>query len=65
MRRANTAAIEHFIDQQIDQRKRAVNGYFGDANLSFCFGSDVPHLPCRAARLHNGHDVISRLCDPV
>ena len=40
-------------------------GHAGGADLSLCFGPDMPHLPGRSARLHYGQDVISRLCDPL
>ena len=33
-------------------------------DLALCFGPDMPDLPGRAAFLHHGHHVISRLGDP-
>ena len=57
--------IEHLIDQQVYQRRGIVSGHVRGADLSLRFGPDMPHLPGRAARLHHGKDVISRLCDPV
>jgi hypothetical protein len=59
------AAIKYLIDQQINQGARPFRYHAGRADVSLRFGPDMPHLPGGAARLHNGQDVISRLCDPV
>ena len=61
----NRPAIEHLIDQQVHQCRGMFSGHVDGADLSLCFGPDMPHLPGRAAFLHNGQDVISRLCDPA
>ncbi len=61
----NRSTIEHLIDQQVHQGARLFCRHAGRADLPLCFGPDMPHLPGRPARLHNGQDVISRLCDPV
>jgi hypothetical protein len=61
----NGAAIKYLIDQQINQGARPFRRHAGRADLSLRLGPDMPHLPGGAARLHNGQDVISRLCDPV
>jgi hypothetical protein len=61
----NGPAIEDLIDQQVYQRRGTVCGQVDGAELPLCFGPDMPHLPGRAARLDNGQDVISRLCDPA
>ena len=42
-----------------------LSGHVDGADLPLCFGPDMPHLPGRPARLHNGQDVISRLRDPA
>jgi hypothetical protein len=57
--------IEHLIDQQVHQCRGMFRAHIDGADLSLCFGPDMPHLPRRAARLHNGEDLISRVCDPV
>ena len=61
----NRSTVEHLIDKQVYQRRGIFRGHVDGADLSLRFGPDMPHLPGRAARLHNGQDVISRLCDPV
>jgi hypothetical protein len=61
----NTPAIEHLIDQQIDERRGILPAHVDGADLSLRFGPDMPHLPGRAAPLHNGQNVISRVCDPA
>ena len=61
----NRSTIEHLIDQQVHQRARLFSGQVDGADLPLRFGPDMPHLPGRPAFLHNGQDVIGRLCDPV
>ena len=61
----NRPMIEHLIDQQVHERRGMLRGHVDGADPSLRFGPDMPHLPRRAARLHNGQDVISGLCDPV
>ena len=61
----NTPAIEHLIDQQIDERRGVLPAHVDGADLSLRFGPDMPHLPGRAAPLHSGQNVISRVCDPA
>ena len=61
----NAPAIEYLIDEQVDQRRGMASGQVDGAELSLRFGPDMSHLPGRAAFLHDGQDVISRLCDPV
>jgi hypothetical protein len=61
----NRSAIEHLIDQQVHERRGMFRAHVDAADLSLCFGPDMPHLPGGAARLHNGEDVISGVCDPV
>jgi len=61
----NAAAIEHLIDQQVDECRGMFRGHVDGADLSLCFGPDMPHLSRRAARLDDGQGVISSLCDPV
>ena len=57
--------IEHLIDQPVYQCRGMFSGHVDRADLSLCFGPDMPHLPGRPARLDHGQDVISRLCHPV
>jgi hypothetical protein len=59
----NGPATEHLIDQQIHQHRGLLSVHVDGADLSLCFGPDMPDLPGRAAHLHNGQDVISRLGD--
>ena len=61
----NRSAIEHLIDEQVHQGRGMFSGHVDGADLSLCFGPDMPHLPGGAALLHHGQDVISRLCDPA
>jgi hypothetical protein len=61
----NRSAIEHLIDQQVDERRGMFRRHVDAAYLSLCFGPDMPHLPGGAARLHHGEDVISGVYDPV
>ena len=61
----NRSTIEHLIDQEVYQRRGMFSRNLDGADLPLCFGPDVPHLPGRPARLDNGQDVISCLCDPV
>jgi hypothetical protein len=61
----NRATIEHLIDEQVHQGTRPFCRHAGRADLPLCFGPDMPHLPGRPTRLHNGQNVISRLCHPV
>ena len=61
----NRPAIEHLIDQQVHQCRGMFSGHVDGAELSLCFGPDMPHLPGRAALLHDGQDVAGCLGDPV
>ena len=61
----NRSAIEHLIDEQVHQCRGTFSGQVDGADLPLRFGADVPHLPGRAAVLHDGQDVIGRLCDPA
>jgi hypothetical protein len=61
----NRPAIEHLIDQQIHQRRGMFRGQVDGAELSLRFGPDMPHLPGRAASLHDGQDLVGCLCDPA
>jgi hypothetical protein len=61
----NGAAIEHLIDQQVYQCRGLFNGHVDGAELSLRFGTDMPHLPCRAALLHDGQHLVGCLGDPA
>src|SRR5215207_7723078 len=61
----NRPTIEHLIDQQVDECRGMFRGHVDGADLSLCFGPDMPYLPRRAARLDDGQDVISGMCDRV
>ncbi len=61
----NRSAIEHLIDEQVHQGTHPFCRHANGADLSLCFGPDMPHLPSRPAFLHHGQDVIGCLCNPV
>jgi hypothetical protein len=63
--KGNRSAIQHLSDEQIHQHTCPLGMHIRRADLSLRFGTDVPHLPGRTARLHNGQDVIGRIGDPV
>jgi len=53
----NGPAVEHLIDQQLHQRRGMFSGHVDGADMSLCFGPDMPHLPGGPAFLHDGQDV--------
>jgi hypothetical protein len=57
--------LENLINEEFHQRVRVLDAHLHAADLSLCFGPNMPHLPGRPGLLHNGQDVISRLCDPA
>jgi hypothetical protein len=61
----NRPAIEHLIDQQVDQGRGMFRGHVDGAEVALCFGADVPHLPGRPGLLHGGQHPVGSLCDPV
>ena len=58
------SAVQHLIDQQIDQGVGALGGDVGGADLALGFGPDMPHLPGRAVLLHRGQHPVGRLGHP-
>jgi transposase len=58
-------AIEHLIDQQIDQRRGLFRGHVDGADMALGFGTDVPRLPDRPGLLHGGQHPVGGLRDPV
>ena len=61
----NRPTIEHLIDQQVYQRRGIFSGHVDGADLSLCFGANMPHLPGGPTVLHDGQDVGGRLGDPA
>jgi hypothetical protein len=58
-------AIQHLIDQQIHQHTCPLDRHIRRTDLPLDLGADMPHLPGRAAFLHDSQDVVSYLCDPA
>ena len=63
-RQRHRSAVQHLIDQQIDQGIGALSSYVGGADAALGFGADVPHLPGRAVFLHRRQHPVGRLGDP-
>jgi hypothetical protein len=62
---SSTAAIEHLINQQVDQRRGMFRGHVDGADIALRFGADVPHLPGRPGLLHGGQHSVGGLRHPV
>jgi hypothetical protein len=56
--------VQHFVDQQLDQRVGLSGGYVGGPDLSLRFGPDMPRLPGGAVFFHRLQYPSGSLGDP-